>query len=115
MTDVKEAPAKKPMSKRALKALKASIKHWENLPKSTCNDFPSARHCALCRLYNNEQEPKNCCMGCPIYKVTGEAGCECTPYTVAAKVFWDRGRMSPAFKKHSKLQLLETLVPAGHG
>ncbi len=60
------------MNKHAEKALRESIKHWEEdvLKKGV---LPNTDNCPLCNLH------RHCC-GCPVYKKTRTGGCMGTPY-----------------------------------
>ena len=52
------------MSKRAERALKQSIKHWEKDVLEE-NIFPRANNCPLCKLYNNNA---HCYLNVPKFK-----------------------------------------------
>lgn len=57
------------MSKRAERALRASIKHWEiDIKEKKEQVLPDG--CALCNLYIN-----NSCINCPINIACGGEGC----------------------------------------
>ena len=59
---------------RNIRALEKSALKWENVFIGTGID-DSVRNCALCSIYF-----ENGCRGCPIFEITGKAGCENTPY-----------------------------------
>lgn len=70
------------MKKVTLKALKASIKHWEE-----DDGHMEGGNCALCRRFVHVHNPKagHCCIKstgekCPVYAKTGKIECEGTPY-----------------------------------
>lgn len=62
------------MNEAALKALKKSIKHWEEIVGGK-DVFWGAPSCALCNEFIEMG-----CHGCPVRGETGRAGCEETPY-----------------------------------
>ncbi|KKK47655.1 hypothetical protein LCGC14_3153030 [marine sediment metagenome] len=61
------------MSKRAEKALRASIKHWE-IDVLENGELPIRMGCKLCNVYY-------CSFTCPISKRTGKLYCEKTAYS----------------------------------
>jgi hypothetical protein len=77
------------MNPKALKALKASIRHWrENTAARRPEDvLLGPDHCALCRAFwvPFEYGParKKTCDGCPVMARTGYTGCHGTPYEAA--------------------------------
>lgn len=103
----------KPMSKRAEKALRASIRHWEKNAAATSflavTTGPS--YCALCNLYNVSDDAERDCRACPVQKATGELYCRKTPY---AKVRYARkaGNLV-AFKAaaQEEVEFLRGLLP----
>jgi hypothetical protein len=65
-----------------MKALEESIEHWKDnvaLAKSGKLIGISPRFCALCLLFLNGR-----CVGCPVFKRTGQLYCRGTPYDKAA-------------------------------
>lgn len=65
------------MNSRTLKALNASIAHWQD---NASADSPgaakvSSEDCALCSLFFNRD-----CKGCPVSNFTGATACDGTPY-----------------------------------
>lgn len=78
--------------------LEVSIINWEEIVanngkridgiKSGEND---SDHCALCNNYfipfNNGLNQAQRCMGCPVFEVTGQTGCQGTPYAQWVKSF----------------------------
>lgn len=65
------------MNKATLKALKASIKHWQtDTPPMMASD------CALCNRFHYACRKSYSSTGeyCPIFKQTGKRGCAETPY-----------------------------------
>jgi len=68
------------MNEATLKALKASIEHWEqvvNKEKVTIG----RETCPLCRLFfSDDGILADACEGCPVYDRTGSRFCEDTPY-----------------------------------
>jgi hypothetical protein len=71
------------MDERTLKALKDSIRHWEENVAATDMDGIStdAEDCALCREFNTGIRHGKECRGCPVYKKTGNRFCSETPYS----------------------------------
>ena len=61
-------------SKRKLKALRASIRKWEQIVKREIGD-EGCDNCPLCHLYFD-----NGCSHCPIRETTNQDGCLGTPY-----------------------------------
>ena len=106
----------KRMSKRAEKALHASIEHWERLAtgKQRKREALGPGDCALCRLYYT-----NDCKSCPISRKTGEIRCRNTPYNAAYNAAYPSGRPcdfdSPEFRKaaRAELRFLRGLLPKG--
>lgn len=105
------------MSKRAEKALRASIKHWEVdvLPYGI---NPSPEDCALCNLYHSFEREKICSPHCPIQRKTKvQIGCATTPYTTyketRERVKWSTVMPTPTMKKHAKamIKFMKDLLP----
>jgi hypothetical protein len=61
------------MNDKTLKALKASIVHWERIAEGK-EGSQACSNCPLCRLLNED------CGCCPIYLKTGKVACGGTPY-----------------------------------
>lgn len=61
------------MEKEVLKALKGSIKKWDNIVKGTGGD-EGTQNCPLCQL-------DGFCKECPVKLSTGRQCCRRTPYT----------------------------------
>jgi hypothetical protein len=61
------------MKQDILKALKASIVHWERIAEGK-EGSRASYNCPLCKLLNEE------CGDCPVALKTGKCGCEGTPY-----------------------------------
>lgn len=72
-------------SRRQKKALKASVKHWEEDNVKLINPSISWNSCACCLIYFRDE-----CRSCPIRMFTGEVRCNSTPYREAAQVFSNR-------------------------
>jgi len=87
----------KPLSQRAIKALKASIAHHEaNLKAETPEDVElGPQHCALCREYLRKD-----CKPCPVGKATGDKYCNNSPYIdlSAARWHWHWHKTDPQAK-----------------
>ena len=63
------------MDKKAVKALRGSIKKWERIVLGTGEDL-GPQNCPLCKEYLRGFS----CDGCPVYKDTGEPFCDGGPY-----------------------------------
>ena len=105
------------MTRRALKALKKSIRKWQDILSGNGIDR-AARNCGLCRVYLDRV-----CAGCPVYAHTKTPGCTKTPYDkwcrhhdrVHSEVF-DLRRVEPGCRTCSnlaskELEFLKSLVP----
>lgn len=64
------------MDCKTLAALKGSIAKWEAIIAGTDADMGS-RNCPLCKVFFYRSTP---CLGCPVYRETGEPYCEGSPY-----------------------------------
>ena len=95
-------------SKRKVKALKASIRHWERLAggKRREDEGIGPVHCALCRAYSTNGS-------CPIAEYTGVDGCGNTPYGEADETEEEFGLDSPEFLAAAakELKFLRGLLP----
>ena len=108
-------PPMAPMTREALEALEASIKHWEeNVAAKTVHDvLIGARSCALCVRFISQG-----CIGCPVFKTTGEVACRETPYDAAhgALERWRIRQTAQAERKfrqaaQAELDFLRSLLP----
>jgi hypothetical protein len=102
------------MKPSTLKALKASIKHWEANAAAVEPDAASlsASDCALCmRFY----ELYGVCNGCPVMERTGKELCRKTPYTraIGALDAWHAGGTGTKFRAvaRAELDFLKSLLP----
>lgn len=99
------------MKENALRALKASIRHWERvlLGKDVLIG-PST--CALCKEFYSAD-----CAGCPVKEKTGHQYCSGTPYYKASAAFCQFEPMS--FKAlvpvYRELMFLRSLLPKKGG
>lgn len=102
------------MKLEALKALKASIKHWDRMVHDNrlVDELPSSSDCPLCELFNKSANI-NRCSGCPVFDSTGRTLCGGTPYAEAFGAYRSFGISSPEFMKAAKLELkfLRSLLP----
>ena len=64
------------MDTKTLKALKGSIKKWENIVLGKGQNL-GADNCPLCKVFLTRNRP---CVGCPVRTKTGKVGCGGTPY-----------------------------------
>lgn len=107
-------PKPKPMTKRALTALKESIRHWEEMARTGWEkEQPDAEHCALCRVFNWPPSLKALCDGCPVSHSTGRILCVGTPFSEAHRNY--RNEDKRGFKKHARAEVafLKSLLPKG--
>lgn len=91
------------MSKRALRGLRASIKHWEKQAEveATHEVAIGQGHCALCKLYHPTEKNMFAiytghnlsCGVCPVRRKTEKNFCEGSPFNAAYKAFlrWENG------------------------
>lgn len=101
------------MDARTLKALKGSIKHWQENSKAKTTDDASTSYlmCPLCSEFI-----KQGCRGCPVMVATGQTSCEGSPYSEADESLMDwkfgKGRRE-AFIAAAKeeLKFLKSLLP----
>jgi|JI10StandDraft_1071094.scaffolds.fasta_scaffold233918_4 hypothetical protein len=70
------------MNKVTKAALEASIEKWKrnSIAEAPEKYLTGFRDCPLCDLFWDAD-----CIGCPVFKRTGETGCYGTPYTTAEK------------------------------
>ena len=101
------------MSARTLKALRASISHWERMKsgKRKNKEKPTAAYCSLCKITNEA------CDGCPVAEHTGHAQCFQTPWRKAFNAFFIKGPKSIQFKEAAteEIQFLKSLLPTKKG
>lgn len=109
------------MNKETLKALKASIRHWEEIVAAKSIDEvkigPSS--CALCGLFNNSlTNSVGRCFGCPVMAVTGGQFCGGSPYEEVEDLFYAQfdtasDALLTAFSEAAKreLEFLKSLLP----
>lgn len=104
------------MTPNTLRALRASIKHWEeNAAAETPEEVgATARECALCAkfIYGG-------CTDCPVFYETGNELCEGTPYIAAfdALEAWEATptpEAEAAFRiaARAEVDFLKSLLPA---
>lgn len=100
------------MTKRALTALKKSIKHWEEMAKNGWeNEKPEGENCALCVEFSIGLAYDKRCLKCPVKLKTGLVECCGTPFYEASKAFmFDE---LDTFKYHAQLEVefLKSLLP----
>lgn len=110
------------MNAKTLRALKSSIKHWEENVAAKHPTIASVSYmkCALCRLFVMQAPLRNC-GGCPVKERTRRLNCFRTPYYDAA-VALDHWRWVPestesrnAWRKaaRAELKFLKSLLPKG--
>lgn len=83
---------KKPLTQKAVRALRKSIKHWERMRKADPNEArecPNANDCDLCNKFRklHELNGGHFCDGCPVKAKTGLDSCLGTPFAKAADAF----------------------------
>lgn len=79
------------MKPKTLKALKKSIKHWEELRAGESETTIGPHSCALCKMFwkpTQEHEVKVKCDGCPVAARSGKSGCVNTPYDLLSDAQW---------------------------
>lgn len=107
------------MNRKTLKALKASIEHWEENCRAETTDDVSvgANDCALCDEYHTGNHA-TACVGCPVWAKTGEQYCRRTPYGAAkhARLDWgweptpvNRAKFRRAARR--EVNFLKSLLP----
>lgn len=109
------------MRPKTLKALQASIAHWEqNVAAGHPNEASThGLDCALCGEFAWQDEVA-LCEGCPVKKRTGYSTCYGTPYYGARFALneWHenpRAKYRDAFreKAQEELEFLRSLLPPG--
>lgn len=99
------------LTKKALRALKASIAHWKRLAtgKRLADETIFISSCALCSAFYDHGS----CTGCPIKKRTGRAGCEGTPWIRTRNAVNNYTYNSDEFRSAAKKQLefLQSFLP----
>lgn len=109
------------MPARTLKALKASIRHWEEMSRTGWDkEQPGASRCALCRLHQHKLNRDADCRRCPVMWRTGKQYCAGTPYEGASAAWAAGNRLlanRPAFLKAAahEAAFLRSLLPEGEG
>jgi hypothetical protein len=99
------------MNKKTLKALKGSIKHWEdNVKRSEKNEvlLLSDKNCPLCHLFIYER-----CAKCPIYLRTKAEWCHNTPFRKVSSIV-RRGEINGNLVVEAckeELKFLKSLLP----
>lgn len=105
------------MDPKTLRALKASIAHWEQ--NATAETFGEVRigvsTCALCALFSRKR-----CAKCPVRLATGVIGCSRSPYDNAsdARSEWEHDPGNPTFAEafraaaRKEVEFLKSLLPA---
>lgn len=103
------------MNEKTLKALKASIRHWERMAKGRPirGEEPSGEYCALCKLFPASAYDHGC-GPCPVMQRTGKCGCKGTPFFEAQYAFLC-GQYSQKFQSAAgkELDFLKSLLPKG--
>jgi hypothetical protein len=110
------------MSKKAQKALEASIRHWKRMASGKRRKMkfnngemeleePCADCCDLCRIYLPTM-----CGGCIVCK-DGYSGCNDSPFEIAYELFGQKGANSPEFKEaaQKEVEFLEMLKDKYYG
>lgn len=105
------------MNPETLKALQASIKHWERMRdgKNYHDEVPDSKNCNLCIRFAKN----GCCLGeelCPVHQKTGAPSCANTPYHDAHTEWYfrtDKHRLSPEWRKcaQAEIDFLTSLLP----
>ena len=107
-------------SKRAAKALEASIKHWEENVRRAKFGLLNLRHisqsdCALCKLYNQPDNEHRCSTACPVKRRSGRDFCLGTPYRyVRRALVFNEVSVAVANAAKEELKFLKSLrTPEG--
>ena len=75
------------MDKKAVKALRGSIKKWERIVLGVGEDR-GRKNCPLCEEYwSLADRNRSDCDGCPVAKDTGNSHCRRSPYEVWQSAF----------------------------
>ncbi len=105
------------MSRATLRALKASIRHWQDNVEAEMPQQASTGEsgCALCANFIAEE-----CQGCPVKQKTGRKYCDRSPYrrARAAYVKWAEYNSLVNHTKfraaaQAELDFLRSLLPTG--
>lgn len=102
-------------NKTQLKALRASILHWERMLEDEEGDTGPLQ-CSCCIEYNSAKNDPSDCMGCPIYQFTKKQYCYGTPYWAAVDAEEIAGDMgSPDFKSSAQkmINFMNKVLKAG--
>lgn len=99
------------MSPETITALRGSIAKWEGIVAGTASDG-GTDNCSLCQLFHSDffsedeldEGERECCLGCPVFNVTGKRGCQGTPYDD----YSDKGTLENA---QAELDFLKSLLP----
>jgi hypothetical protein len=101
------------MNAKTLKALKASIKSWEERAAGTYTGKDGTPGCALCLLFHSAHNNGNGCAGCPVMERTELKYCCDTPvddYELAER----RGRTADMrLAAKAEVAFLKSLLPEG--
>ena len=62
------------MRKEILKALKGSVKKWEQIVRSPKGEDNASDNCPLCMISDED------CLDCPVSQEVGDTDCDSTPY-----------------------------------
>jgi hypothetical protein len=106
------------MTKRALTALKASIKHWEEnvkVAKQGGRVDISPASCECCNKFNKNSnyDYESDCSGCPISGFTHEQYCTNTPYEDLYDILMYNVNGDLVCACESELAFLKSLLPKG--
>lgn len=96
------------MDTRTLKALKGSIRKWEQIRDGLIQD-EGVRNCPLCKLFHHID-----CLGCPVQQRTGHMRCAGSPYEDFSYDIDDNGFGDPDIIKtlaQAELDFLISLLP----
>jgi hypothetical protein len=100
----------KPRGLTKATALDRSIQKWQFIVDhldagKDVQDDGATQTCALCSLYWEKHD----CKGCPVLKVTGEEGCQGTPYEVWGNLACDESPSLRLSIAKSELNFLKAL------
>ena len=109
------------MDDRTLRALQGSIAKWQAIVQGIGTD-EGCTNCPLCiEFFDTTGETDDGevqvdeCFECPVFKFTGETGCEGTPHSAAWDALGGRGKLANTPAKvaaaRAELEFLQSLLP----
>ena len=106
------------MNAKTLRAIKASINHWERLATGFHGRYEGfgGEDCALCQIFRSEHTAAGMeCIGCPVMGRTGYTFCDNSPYNNVCVAYQRHGKNMDAFAFRKaaikQLYFLQSLLP----